>query len=53
MGRFPIGTNAFGKSSGVDVKVFKEIPGPHKMSAWKSGEIGDLVGMVSNCSRTL
>lgn len=51
MGRFPIGTSALGKSSGVEVKVFNETPGPQNMSAWKSGDIGDLAGMFGNRRR--
>lgn len=46
MGRFAMGTSALGKSSGVEVKVLKESPGPHNIKAWKSGEAGDLAGMV-------
>lgn len=49
MGRFAIGTSAFGNSSGVEVKVFRDRPGPHKMSAWKSGKIDALSGMVGGC----
>lgn len=41
-----MGTSALGKSSGVEVKVLNERPGPHKIKAWKSGEAGDLAGMM-------
>lgn len=41
-----MGISALGKSSGVDVKVLKDSPGPHNIKAWKSGEIGDLTGIV-------
>lgn len=33
IGRFAIGNKALGFSSGFDVKVGKEDPGPHKMRA--------------------
>jgi hypothetical protein len=32
-----MGNKAFGISLGVDVKVLKEAPGPHRMRAWKPG----------------
>lgn len=38
MGRLPKGMRAFGFSSGLAVKVGKELPGPHKISAWRPGE---------------
>ena len=37
MGLFEMGNKAFGISFGVDVKVLKEAPGPHRMRAWKPG----------------
>jgi hypothetical protein len=33
-----MGTSAFGKSLGFDVKVFNEAPGPHRIKACKPGE---------------
>lgn len=38
MGRFAMGSSAFGISFGVDVNVLNDAPGPHRMSAWKPGE---------------
>ena len=35
MGRFAIGMRLFGYSSGLDVKVLRETPGPHRIRAWK------------------
>jgi hypothetical protein len=37
MGRFAMGSSAFGISLGFEVKVLNEAPGPHKMRAWKPG----------------
>ena len=37
IGRFAIGISAFGFSSGFDVKVGKDDPGPQRMMAWKPG----------------
>ncbi len=33
MGRLAIDTRAFGNSSGVEVKVFRDTPGPQSMTA--------------------
>lgn len=33
MGRLAIGSSALGKSEGLDVKVFRLLPGPQRMSA--------------------
>lgn len=30
-----MGNNALGNSSGLEVNVLRETPGPHKMRAWK------------------
>jgi len=35
IGLFAIGTNALGNSSGDDVNVFRETPGPQRIKAWK------------------
>lgn len=43
-----MGIRALGKSSGVEVKVLKETPGPHKMRAWKSGQAGVLDSMAED-----
>lgn len=48
MGRFAIGVRAFGNSSGLDVKVLRETPGPHRMMAWKPvGGTGTECGMMA------
>lgn len=44
MGRFAMGNRAFGDSSGLDVNVSNETPGPHNITAWKPG-----AGMESAC----
>ena len=46
MGRFAMGSRAFGISLGDDVNVVKDAPGPHKISAWKPGEGRVACGMV-------
>lgn len=33
-----MGTRAFGKSFGLEVKVSRDTPGPQRISAWKPGE---------------
>ena len=38
MGRFAIGSRAFGFSSGLDMKVGKDDPGPQRMRAWRPVE---------------
>ena len=38
MGRLAIGISAFGRSDGLEVKVLRESPGPHRMRAWRPGE---------------
>lgn len=38
MGRFAIGSSAFGDSSGLEVKVSNETPGPQRIMAWKPGD---------------
>lgn len=35
MGRLAIGIKAFGNSSGFEVNVVNETPGPQRMMAWK------------------
>ena len=42
-----MGINALGNSSGVEVKVFNETPGPQRMSAWNSGDMGGRAGMMN------
>ena len=42
MGRLATGIRALGKSSGVEVNVLKDTPGPQRTRAWKSWESGDL-----------
>lgn len=44
MGLFAIGMMAFGNSSGFDVNVDRDAPGPHNIRAWKPGE-----GIVVEC----
>lgn len=39
-----MGISALGNSSGFDVKVLRETPGPHRMRAWKPDE-----GTVTEC----
>lgn len=46
MGLFATGIRALGKSSGVEVNVLKETPGPQRMRAWKSWESGVLAGIA-------
>ena len=47
MGRLAMGTRAFGNSSGVEVNVFKDTPGPQSITAWKPEEgIGNACGIV-------
>ena len=42
-----MGIRALGYSSGFDVKVLRETPGPHSMRAWKPvGGTGTECGMV-------
>jgi len=38
MGLFAIGTSAFGKSFGLEVKVVMDTPGPQSMRACQPGE---------------
>jgi hypothetical protein len=38
MGRLAIGSRAFGFSSGLEVKVGNDEPGPQRMTAWSPGE---------------
>jgi hypothetical protein len=38
MGRLAMGIKALGKSLGLDVKVLRETPGPHNISACSPGE---------------
>jgi hypothetical protein len=51
MGRLAMGNSALGDSSDFDVKVSKDTPGPHRMTAWNPGA-GILVacGMLTNAS---
>jgi hypothetical protein len=51
IGLFAIGTNAFGKSFGFEVKVLSETPGPQRMRAWKPGEGSVACGIVLLCFR--
>ena len=37
MGLLAIGRRAFGFSSGLAVKVGNELPGPHRIKAWRPG----------------
>jgi len=58
MGRLAIGIRAFGKSSGFEVNVFSDTPGPHRMRAWKPGggierACGMLVGYMFIASKEL
>lgn len=46
MGRLATGSRALGKSSGVEVNVLKDTPGPQKIRAWKSWDSGDLGGIA-------
>ena len=46
MGRLATGIRALGKSSGVEVNVLKETPGPQRMRAWKSWGSGILAGIA-------
>ena len=32
-----MGISALGKSCGLDVKIFKDAPGPHRITAWRPG----------------
>lgn len=51
IGLFAMGTSALGKSLGVDVKVFKETPGPHKIKACRPGLGNVACGISANvCS---
>ena len=36
-----------GMSRGVEVKVLKDAPGPHRMMAWKPGEGSVACGMAT------
>lgn len=41
-----MGTKALGKSSGAEVKVLKDSPGPQNIKAWNSGDDGTLDGIA-------
>ena len=47
MGRLATGSRAFGKSSGVEVNVLKDTPGPQRIRAWKLWDSGDLDGIAN------
>ena len=48
MGRLAIGINALGNSSGFDVNVFNDTPGPHRIIAWNPvGGTGTECGMAT------
>lgn len=50
MGLFAIGRRAFGLSSGVDVKVGNDEPGPHRMRACSPVEgMGKAWGIMAVC----
>jgi hypothetical protein len=46
MGLFAIGSIALGISSGDDVKVLNEAPGPHSIIAWNPGAGSTACGIV-------
>lgn len=48
MGRLAIGISALGNSSGFDVNVFNDTPGPHRIIAWNPvGGTGTECGMAT------